>query len=33
MAGLDGDVNACRQIKAGFVDSTGVQDLYFEAER
>ena len=32
MAGLDGDVNACRQIKAGFVDSTGVQDLYYEAE-
>ena len=32
MAGLDGDVNACRQIKAGFVDSTGVQDLYFESE-
>jgi ABC-type sugar transport system substrate-binding protein len=32
MAGLDGDVNACRQIKDGFVDSTGVQDLYFEAE-
>jgi ABC-type sugar transport system substrate-binding protein len=32
MAGLDGDVNACRQIKDGFVDATGVQDLYFEAE-
>jgi ABC-type sugar transport system substrate-binding protein len=32
MAGLDGDVNACRQIKAGFVDATGVQDLYYEAE-
>jgi ABC-type sugar transport system substrate-binding protein len=32
MAGLDGDVNACRQIKDGFVDSTGVQDLYYEAE-
>ena len=32
MAGLDGDVNACRQIKDGFVDSTGVQDLYLEAE-
>ncbi len=32
MAGLDGDVNACRQIKDGFVDSTGVQDLYFEAQ-
>jgi inositol transport system substrate-binding protein len=32
MAGLDGDVNACRQIKEGYVDSTGVQNLYFEAE-
>ena len=32
MAGLDGDVNACRQIKDGYVDSTGVQNLYFEAE-
>ncbi len=32
MAGLDGDVNACRQIKDGYVDSTGVQDLYFEAQ-
>jgi ABC-type sugar transport system substrate-binding protein len=32
MAGLDGDVNACRQIKDGYVDATGVQDLYYEAE-
>jgi inositol transport system substrate-binding protein len=32
MAGLDGDVNACRQIKDGYVDSTGVQNLFFEAE-
>jgi ABC-type sugar transport system substrate-binding protein len=32
MAGLDGDVNACKQIKAGFVDATGVQDLYFESK-
>ena len=32
MAGLDGDVNACRQIKEGYVDSTGVQNLYLEAE-
>jgi ABC-type sugar transport system substrate-binding protein len=32
MAGLDGDVNACRQIKAGYVDSTGVQNLFFEAD-
>jgi ribose transport system substrate-binding protein len=32
MAGLDGDVNACRQIRDGYVDSTGVQNLYFEAQ-
>jgi inositol transport system substrate-binding protein len=32
MAGLDGDVEACRLIKAGYVDSTGVQDLYYESE-
>jgi inositol transport system substrate-binding protein len=32
MAGLDGDTTACSLIKEGFVDSTGVQDLYFEAE-
>ncbi len=32
MAGLDGDVNACRQIRDGYVDSTGVQNLYYEAE-
>ncbi len=32
MAGLDGDVNACRQIKDGYVDATGVQNLYYEAQ-
>jgi len=32
MAGLDGDATACQLIKEGYVDSTGVQDLYFEAE-
>lgn len=32
MAGLDGDATACQLIKDGFVDATGVQDLYFEAE-
>lgn len=32
MAGLDGDATACRLIKDGYVDATGVQDLYFEAE-
>ena len=33
MAGLDGDVTACQLIKDGYVDATGVQDLYFEAEQ
>jgi inositol transport system substrate-binding protein len=32
MGGLDGDATACNLIKEGFVDATGVQDLYFEAE-
>jgi ABC-type sugar transport system substrate-binding protein len=32
MAGLDGDATACKLIKEGYVDATGVQDLYFEAE-
>src|SRR3546814_14919035 len=32
LAGLDGDATACKLIKDGFVDATGVQDLYFEAE-
>ena len=32
MAGLDGDATACHLIKDGYVDGTGVQDLYFEAE-
>ncbi len=32
MAGLDGDATACQLIKEGYVDATGVQDLYFEAE-
>ena len=33
MAGLDGDATACQLIKDGFVDATGVQALYFEAEQ
>jgi ABC-type sugar transport system substrate-binding protein len=33
MAGLDGDATACQLIKEGYVDATGVQDLYFEAEQ
>jgi ABC-type sugar transport system substrate-binding protein len=32
MGGLDGDATACSLIKEGYVDATGVQDLYFEAE-
>ncbi len=32
MGGLDGDATACRLIQEGFVDATGVQDLFFEAE-
>ena len=33
MAGLDGDASACQLIKDGYVDATGVQDVYFEAEQ
>ncbi len=33
MAGLDGDATACQLIKEGYVDATGVQDLYFEADQ
>jgi ABC-type sugar transport system substrate-binding protein len=32
MGGLDGDKSACGLIKEGFVDATGVQDLFFEAD-
>jgi ABC-type sugar transport system substrate-binding protein len=32
LAGLDGDATACQLIKDGYVDATGVQDLYYEAE-
>jgi inositol transport system substrate-binding protein len=32
LGGLDGDATACQLIKEGWVDSTGVQDLYFEAQ-
>lgn len=32
LAGLDGDATACQLIKDGYVDATGVQDLYFEAQ-
>lgn len=32
LGGLDGDDGACKLIQDGFVDSTGVQDVYLEAE-
>lgn len=32
LGGLDGDVTACQLMKEGYVDSTGVQDLFFEAD-
>lgn len=32
LGGLDGDVTACQLMKEGFVDATGVQDLFFEAD-
>jgi len=31
LGGLDGDATACKLTKEGFVDATGVQDLYEEA--
>jgi len=32
LAGLDGDATACMLIDQGYVDSTGVQNLFLEAE-
>lgn len=32
MGGLDGDMTAGRLIDEGFIEGTGVQDLYYEAE-
>jgi inositol transport system substrate-binding protein len=32
MGGLDGDSRACQLMRDGFVDATGVQDLFYEAE-
>lgn len=32
MGGLDGDATACKLIDEGYVDATGVQNLFFEAE-
>jgi ABC-type sugar transport system substrate-binding protein len=32
LGGLDGDSTACRLMREGYVDATGVQDLFFEAD-
>ena len=32
LGGLDGDDGACKLIQDGYVDSTGVQDVYLEAQ-
>src|SRR5262245_48546397 len=32
LGGLDGDDGACQLIRDGYVDSTGVQDVYYEAQ-
>ncbi len=32
LGGLDGDQMACRLMQDGYVDATGVQDLFFEAD-
>lgn len=32
LGGLDGDDGACKLIREGYVDSTGVQDVYLEAQ-
>lgn len=32
LGGLDGDDGACKLIQDGYVDATGVQDVYLEAE-
>lgn len=32
LGGLDGDVTACQMIKEGYLDATGVQDVFYEAE-
>ena len=32
MGGLDGDKTACQLLNDQYIDSTGVQDLYFEAD-
>jgi inositol transport system substrate-binding protein len=32
LGGLDGDSTACRLMREGYVDATGVQDLFYEAD-
>jgi inositol transport system substrate-binding protein len=32
LGGLDGDDGACKLIREGYVDATGVQDVYLEAK-
>jgi ABC-type sugar transport system substrate-binding protein len=32
LGGIDGDTEACRLMQAGYVDATGVQDLFYEAK-
>jgi inositol transport system substrate-binding protein len=32
LGGVDGDMRAARWMKDGYVDATGVQDLFFEAD-
>jgi inositol transport system substrate-binding protein len=32
LGGLDGDSTACRLMRDGYVDATGVQDLFYEAD-
>ncbi|MCB0046316.1 MAG: sugar ABC transporter substrate-binding protein [Caldilineaceae bacterium] len=32
LGGLDGDSRACQLMRDGYVDATGVQDLFFEAD-
>src|SRR5690606_21887160 len=32
LGGFDGDATAYQMLKEGYLDATGVQDVYFEAE-
>jgi ABC-type sugar transport system substrate-binding protein len=32
LGGFDGDATAYQMMKEGYLDATGVQDVYFEAE-